>query len=221
MSFDGKYGDSSFFKHHFGPWMGHRDTKSVSWSDHHFVHQGETKRVVFRYLTYYMRSFKCTAVYATENATQVEARQTSTSSHRGDPQSGVRFEREALSVEDVAGRRISLIEHRYSTHLTMTPLGAPVGNFLLFSVTDTLEKQDYYHGHPIRQFHWENRDIHPAGLLTGIAAFQAQMSQVIAVWADDWDKTLYQLSAVSSATASQLKQPIKIFTNLINVANVY
>lgn len=96
----------------------------------------------------------------------------------------------------------------------MTPLRAPIGNFRLFSITDYVEDHPYYNVPAISVFNWKDKDIHPAGLLTGVAAFQAQMHCVIIDWADDWDETLSQLGAVFSVTASQLKHIIKIITNL-------
>lgn len=204
--------------------MGHRGSTSMTYRRdlaEGVVDLGVTD-VGLEGLDYFMKSFKFTAVDATVNLTyKREARTTSASPDREVPSSGLQLEREALSVENTSGRQISLLEHRYSTCLIMTPLRAPIGNFRLFSITDKVDDYAYSHLHPITRFDWGDKGIHPAGLLTGIAAFQAQMYYVIDSWADDWDETLDQLSAVFSVTASQLKLDFKITTDLMNAASVY
>lgn len=163
------------------------------------VDQGETKDMSLNGFSYFTKSFRFNAV----DAAKQHAENAYPSYNPEVSLSGLQFEREGLTIENTSGRRISLIEQRYSTLLTMTPLCAPIGNFRLFSIADTVEAQYFQLSHPIQGLGWKAKGIYPAGFFMGIAAFQAQLHWVITSCAEDWDETLNHLSAAFSVTASQ------------------
>ncbi|KAI0861623.1 hypothetical protein F4860DRAFT_513772 [Xylaria cubensis] len=95
--------------------------------------------------------------------------------------------------------KTELIEKRYSTALKLLPLQKPAGHYALVSIYDGMQQdaQFVFHNSPGYTGHtltsWEQYNIYPAGLNTGISMFQLQICVFIDSWEQDWILTMKQI----------------------------
>ncbi|KAE9566578.1 hypothetical protein CGMCC3_g17258 [Colletotrichum fructicola] len=201
------FSDMSFLRHHSGPWKPLSDLYSSE------LYQPLENQVLgveevwlsLERFVYFMKSFTLTVTGEVGDATSQENNMAGTSSGSESLTNGLQFEREALSITGTSGRRISLLERRYSTMLAMTPHSHPIGNFRLFSIMDTAGSSDWDFYYPIHEFNWKESGINPAGQMTGVAALQVQVFVFIRSWDKDWTETLDELSTVVSVMPKSIE----------------
>lgn len=118
--------------------------------------------------------------------------------------------RERVTLTHLTGdKTAAFLERRFSLCLNYLPAEEPAGHYTLLCVVDKSTEDlqtpgfadeswdamfDEFH-----QPHWNQYDVHAAGLFTGISAFQARLCSYIDRWEADWVATLQLIdSAVSN-----------------------
>ncbi len=122
---------------------------------------------------------------------------------------GFQCRRQTLEISQ-SNDVLRLREKRYSVALNLFPLQRPCGKFSLLSVVDIAESRDWtnccsYLSLPsVRVSPWATYGILPAGLYTGISAFQLHLCSFIDNWEEDWSHTIDKIGDFVSVKVRNL-----------------
>ncbi|KAK5998073.1 hypothetical protein PT974_00445 [Cladobotryum mycophilum] len=202
------YNDPEFLDGHLGDWRERSieertGTRLFTSSQHPLGTRFDSpRRLRYGVFMHYMQSFMvCKSTDAQDPTKQ--------------PHSGIKCKREQMTLKSpFDGRSLKLTERRYSTALSLFPMERPLGHYTLVSIIDAKENEnelELFKNSPVDGMFiprtsnaWSHYGLLPAGLFTGVSAFQLQICSFIDTWEKDWRNTMNELDILISVKLRDL-----------------